>query len=82
MKPGGGSSYSDGQSAVTISSPRLSRNTKTSDKIFKLNHFPKSKFKLRLHTKDGSTESGVERDWLGKSANRKPGSSRMRNNGL
>ena len=71
MKPGGGPSCSNGRSKFKFSSPGLSSNS--SEKILKLNNLSKSKFKLRVKTKDGNTESGVERDWLGRSANEKPG---------
>ena len=84
-QPGGGPSILKGQSSKQkslISSPRLSKNVKTSERIFKLNSNSKSKFKVRVNSQDGSTESGGKCDWPGLSANRKPGSSRKRNYGL
>ena len=61
-QPGGGPSILKGQSSKQkslISSPRLSKNVKTSERIFKLNSNSKSKFKVRVNSQDGSTESGV-----------------------
>ena len=72
LKPGGGSEYLGRQSNFNFSSTRLSG--KTSEKILKLNINSKSNFKLRCDPKDSNTESRVERDWLKRSANGKPGS--------
>ena len=74
LKPGGGTGNLGRQSKFNFPLPRLSG--KTSEKILKLNINSKSKFKLRCDTKDGNTESRVERDWLRRPANEKPGSQR------